>query len=298
MIRSMTGYSRVRSDDAGFSLSVAVKSINHRFLDLQVRLPLSLDALEGTVRRLVKERVTRGHVEVSVTLERTTTAALQLNHTLLAAYAGACRQLQSEHGFVAQPDPVALLRIPGMIAGSDGDIPNEEMERIARVIERAAGEALESLNQMRTREGEALERDLRARLEKLKGLAVAVDKLAAQAPSLYQRRLENRLGEMLGSISMDPGRLSQEVAYLASRADISEELTRFHSHLDQVQRLLDENVEVGKKLDFLLQEMNREANTLLSKTTDVPEVGRAIAGHAIEMKTEIEKLREQAQNIE
>jgi len=294
----MTGYSRVRSDDAGFSLSVAVKSINHRFLDLQLRLPPSLDALEGTVRRLVKEHVVRGHVEVSVSLDRTAAAALQLNHPLLSAYAGACQKLHHDFGFVAQPDPVALLRIPGIIAGSDGDIPGEEMERIARVIERAAGEALQSLNQMRAREGEALERDLRSRLERLNGLAVAVDKLAAQAPSLYQRRLENRLSEMLGSISMDPGRFSQEVAYLASRADISEELTRFHSHVDQVQRLLDGNAEVGKKLDFLLQEMNREANTLLSKTTDVPEVGRAIAGHAIEMKTEIEKLREQAQNIE
>src|SRR5271157_5955670 len=231
MIRSMTGYSRVRSEDAGFSLSVAVKSTNHRFLDLQLRLPSSLDALEVTLRRLVKEHVVRGHLGVSVILERTAAASLQLN-------------------------------------------------------------------QMRAREGEALERDLRSRLERLAVLTMAVEKLAAQVPALYQRRLENRLSEMLGSVSMDPGRLNQEVAYLASRADISEELTRFHSHVDQVQRLLDENAEVGKKLDFLLQEMNREANTLLSKTTDVPEVGRAIAGHAIEMKTEIEKLREQAQNIE
>jgi len=298
MIRSMTGYSRARGEDTGFSLSVAVKSINHRFVDLQLRLPSALDALEVPLRRMVKEHVTRGHVEVSVTLERTAAAALQLSHPLLAAYADACQKLHREYGFVAQPDPVALLRIPGMILGSDGDIPSEEMERIARAVERTTGEALESLDQMRAREGEALERDLRNRLEKLAGLAVTVEKLAAQVPSLYQRRLENRLSEMLGSVSMDPGRLNQEVAYLASRADISEELTRFHSHVDQVQRLLDENAEVGKKLDFLLQEMNREANTLLSKTTDVPEVGRAIAGHAIEMKTEIEKLREQALNIE
>jgi uncharacterized protein (TIGR00255 family) len=294
----MTGYSRVRGDDSGLSLSVAMKSINHRFLDLQLRLPPSLDALEGVVRRLVKERVTRGHVEVSVTLERTAASALQLNHSLLAAYADACRKLNSQYGFVGQPDPVALLRIPGMIVGSDGDIPSEEMERIVRIMERAAGEAVEMLNQMRAHEGKALERDLRTRLERLDGLAAAVEKLAAQVPSLYQRRLENRLSELLGSVGMDPGRLNQEVAYLASRADISEELTRFHSHVDQVARLLDGSAEVGKKLDFLLQEMNREANTLLSKTTDVPEVGRAIADHAIEMKTEIEKLREQAQNIE
>jgi len=298
MVKSMTGYSRARGDDKGFSLSVAVKAINHRFLDLQLRLPSALDPLESTVRRLVKEHVTRGHVEVAVSLDRTTAGALQLNHPLLAAYAAACQRLHSEYGFVAQPDPVALLRIPGMILGNDGDVPTEEMERIARALERAAAQALESLNRMRALEGEALERDLRNRLQRLAGLAVAVEKLAAQVPALYQRRLDNRLAEMLGSVGMDAARFNQEVAYLASRADISEELTRFHSHVDQVLGLLDENGEVGKKLDFLLQEMNREANTLLSKTTDVPEIGPEIAGHAIEMKTEVEKLREQAQNIE
>ena len=294
----MTGYSRARSEDAGFSLSVAVKSINHRFLDLQLRLPSSLDPFEGTVRRLVKEHVARGHVEVTVTLERTATAAIQFNHSLLAAYAGACQRLRTEYGFEAHPDPVALLRIPGVIAGSEGEVPTEELERMARVLEQAATGALERLDQMRAREGEALGRDLRNRLERLGASAAAIEKLAGEVPSLYQRRLENRLREMLGSVGMDPARLSQEVAYLASRADISEELTRFRSHLDQVKRLLDESTEVGKKLDFLLQEMNREANTLLSKTTDVPEVGREIAEQAIEMKTEIEKLREQAQNIE
>ena len=294
----MTAYSRVRGEDSGFSLLVAVKSINHRFLDLQLRMPSVLDPLEGAVRRLVKEHVTRGHVEVSVSLDRAGAVALELNQPLLAAYAGACQKLQRDYGFVTQPDPVALLRIPSMVLGSDGEIPSEEMARIAGTLERAVGEALESLNRMRALEGEALERDLRGRLERLEGLAVAVEKLAREAPGLYERRLQSRLSEMLGSLSVDPGRLNQEVAYLASRSDISEELTRFHSHIDQVRRLLDEGAEVGKKLDFLLQEMNREANTLLSKTTDVPDVGRAIGGHAIEMKTEIEKLREQAQNIE
>jgi uncharacterized protein (TIGR00255 family) len=298
MIRSMTGYSRVRGEDTGFWLSVAVKSINHRFLDLQLRLPPSLDPFEGTVRRLVKEHVARGHVEVTVNLERTATAAIQLNHPLLAAYAGTCQRLRSEYGFEAQPDPVALLRVPGMIVGSDGEVPAEELERMARVLEQVATGALERLDEMRAREGEALERDLRNRLERLTASAAGVAKLAEEVSSLYQRRLENRLRDMLGSVEVEPARLGQEVAYLASRADISEELTRFRSHLDQVKRLLDESTEVGKKLDFLLQEMNREANTLLSKTTDVPEVGREIAEQAIEMKTEIEKLREQAQNIE
>jgi uncharacterized protein (TIGR00255 family) len=151
---------------------------------------------------------------------------------------------------------------------------------------------------MRSREGEILGRDLRLRLDSLRSLTKEVSQLARRVPALYQRRLESRIQEMLHGAELDAARLAQEVAYLAARSDITEELTRFQSHLDQVRHLLEEGTELGKKLDFLLQEMNREANTLLSKTTDVPEVGLEISRQAIEMKTEIEKLREQAQNIE
>ena len=139
---------------------------------------------------------------------------------------------------------------------------------------------------------------MRSRLDRLQELARDVATLSDRVSQLYQGRLESRLRDMLASVEVDPTRLAQEVAYLASHSDITEELTRFRSHLEQAARLLEESSEVGKKLDFLLQEMNREANTVLSKTTDVPEVGLEIARHAIEMKTEIEKLREQAQNIE
>jgi uncharacterized protein (TIGR00255 family) len=151
---------------------------------------------------------------------------------------------------------------------------------------------------MRGREGEALGRDVRTRLQRLAALERTVSALAQEMPELYRRRVEKRLQEILGNVEVDRSRVAQEVAFLASRSDIAEELTRFRSHLDQIERLLEGSSEVGKKLDFLLQEMNREANTLLSKTTDVPEVGLEIARQAIEMKTEIEKLREQAQNIE
>jgi uncharacterized protein (TIGR00255 family) len=180
-------------------------------------------------------------------------------------------------------------------------MPPEVMEKVREKLGQAFRAALESLNEMKTREGESLERDVRVRLTRLADLAAQIAALAQDAPSFYRRRLEKRLQELLAPGSraeVDPGRLAQEVAFLASRSDIAEELTRFRSHLDQLQRLLAESAEVGKKLDFLLQEMNREANTMLSKTTDIPEVGVAITGHAIEMKAEIEKLREQAQNIE
>ena len=294
----MTGYSSVRSEEADFSLSVSLKSTNHRFLDLQVRIPGALEPLEPMLRRLVKDHIGRGHVEVTVALEWAAPSELHLDRRLLMAYASACRQLRNEFGMVADPDPVALLRIPGIVAGNDQEVSPPELDALQRVLERVADETLTRLNEMRVREGEALERDLGARLQKLRELGENIGGLAQYLPSAFQRRLEKRVRDMLGNFELDPSRLAQEVVLLASRAEIAEEVTRFRSHVEQAERLLVESCEVGKKLDFLLQEMNREANTLLSKTTDVPEVGLEIARQAIEMKTEIEKLREQAQNIE
>ncbi len=294
----MTGYSKVRNEENNFALSVIAKSTNHRFLDVQVRLPSTLESLEPRLRRIIKDHVARGHVEITVSLERTGATEVRFNDALLGAYVAACERLRRETGFTAPPDPMALLRVPGMIAVGNGDIPNKELEGISSLLDRAAREALALLNEMRAREGEALDRDVRSRLERLEALSNAVIKLAGSVPELYQRRLESRVREMLAEVDIDAVRLAQEAAYLASRSDVAEELTRFASHLEQAKQLLNESPELGKKLDFLLQEMNREANTVLSKTTDVPEVGLEIARYAIEMKTEIEKLREQAQNIE
>ena len=298
MLRSMTGYSRVDAGETGFSLSVGIRSTNHRFLDLQARLPSTLDALEPLVRRLLKERVSRGHVEITVNLVRGGAAELQLDRKLLAAYVATYQTLKREFGGAAEPDVMELFRVPGLVVAGSGELEPEELERVGRALERALVEGLEKLNAMRAREGEALERDLLARLARLESLRASVAKLAEKVPEYYRQRLETRVRELAASVEMDGARLAQEVAYLASRSDIAEELTRFESHLDQLRHLLSESSEVGKKLDFLLQEMNREANTLLSKTTDVPEVGLEITRQAIEMKTEIEKLREQAQNIE
>jgi uncharacterized protein (TIGR00255 family) len=277
---------------------VGIRSTNHRFLDLQARLPSTLDALEPLVRRLLKERVSRGHVEITVNLVRGGAAELQLDRKLLAAYVATYQTLKREFGGAAEPDVMELFRVPGLVVAGSGELEPEELERVGRALERALVEGLEKLNAMRAREGEALERDLLARLARLESLRASVAKLAEKVPEYYRQRLETRVRELAASVEMDGARLAQEVAYLASRSDIAEELTRFESHLDQLRHLLSESSEVGKKLDFLLQEMNREANTLLSKTTDVPEVGLEITRQAIEMKTEIEKLREQAQNIE
>jgi len=298
MIRSMTGYSRSENEEAGVAVSVAIRATNHRFLDVQVRLPSGLDALEPIIRRCLKEQVIRGHVEITVGLAGGGPTELEIDRKLLAAYVATYQALRREFGAAAEPDLMALLRVPGLVVATTGELASDEFERVRGVLERTVGEALEKLNQMRTQEGESLERDVRARITRLDALGAAVTNLARKAPLYYQQRLESRIRDLAGSVELDGARLVQEVAYLASRSDIAEELTRFQSHLGQVRQLLAEGSEVGKKLDFLLQEMNREANTLLSKTTDVPEVGLEITRQAIEMKTEIEKLREQAQNIE
>jgi uncharacterized protein (TIGR00255 family) len=301
MIRSMTGYSRVRQEEGEYTLTVSVKSTNHRFLDLQVRLSPGLESFESVLRSMVKKQVARGHVELQVSLERSGPTGLQLDRKLLDAYLATLQQLRQDLCFTSDPDLVALLRIPGIVAVGNGDLSAEDLERLGTALERVAAQSLARWNEMRAREGETLERDLRSRLGRLATLAEQVDQLAQGVPQQYRHRLERRLQEMLassGRAELDPTRVAQEVAFLASRSDIAEELTRFRSHLDQIGHLLPEGPEVGKKLDFLLQEMNREANTLLSKTTDVPEVGLEITRQAIEMKAEIEKLREQAQNIE
>jgi len=298
MIRSMTGYSRVEAEEAGFALTVAIRATNHRFLDAQVRLPSSLDALEALVRRLLKDQVTRGHVDISVGLSGGGAREMQLDRKLLAAYLAAYQALQQDFGAAAKPDLMHLLRVPGLVVAGSGELSPEEFDRVRQMLERVLAAGLEKLNAMRTREGESLERDVRARLARLDVLAAEVTQRAGKVPQYYQQRLESRIRDLAGNVDMDGARLAQEVAYLASRSDITEELTRFQSHLCQVLQLFEESSEIGKKLDFLLQEMNREANTLLSKTTDVPEVGPEITRRAIEMKTEIEKLREQAQNIE
>ena len=298
MIRSMTGYSRVEVEEAGLALTVSVRATNHRFLDPQLRLPSSLEALEPVVRRLLKEHVSRGHVEISVGLAGLGSTEFEIDRKLLRAYLKGYQILKQEFGARAEPNLMDLLRVPGLLVTGSGEMAPEKFELIRQLLERAVAQTLAKLNEMRAREGESLERDLLARFARLESLRSTVSHLAEKAPQYYKQRLEGRIRDLAGSGEMDSGRLAQEVAYLASRSDIAEELTRFQSHLDQVRQLLAENSEVGKKLDFLLQEMNREANTLLSKTTDVPEVGLEITRQAIEMKTEIEKLREQALNIE
>jgi uncharacterized protein (TIGR00255 family) len=297
---SMTGYASARGERNGWAVRVSVKSVNHRFLDLKLRLPDGFDLYELRLRQIVRERIHRGHVEVNLNVEPGTALPVQVNKELVQGYLRAAEALRQETRAAADVDVVALLRLPGVIAGLSVAVPetDEEQEQLGQVLDDCLREALEKLDDMRRTEGKQLAAQLRERLVRIGQETEKVRELAATLRPAFARRLETRLKELLSGAGIDSARLAQEAALLAERSDISEELDRLRSHLQQFANLLEGAGELGKKLDFLLQEMQREANTMLSKTPGVESEALAITGLALEIKAEIEKLREQVQNIE
>lgn len=297
---SMTGYAQARSERNGWAVRVSVKSVNHRFLDLKLRIPEGFDLYELRLRQAARECIHRGHVDINVNVDPGTAAPVQVNKDLALAYLRAAEALRQETRAAADMDVVSVLRLPGVIAGVSGAVPEteEEQEKLGQVLDACLREALHKLDDMRRAEGKHLVQELRERLARITGEVEEVRGLAATLRPAFARRLETRLKELLGGTAIDPARLAQEAALLAQRSDISEELDRLRSHLQQFTKLLDGAGELGKKLDFLLQEMNREANTMLSKTPGVESEALAITGLALEIKADIEKLREQVQNIE
>jgi uncharacterized protein (TIGR00255 family) len=298
--KSMTGYAQARVQHNGWALRISLRSVNHRFLDLHLRLPEGFDAFEPLIRQAVRERLRRGHVDVTLHFDPAGPAAVQVNRALAEAYWKAADELRRQFGLKTEPDPVAVLRLPGVIAAGTtaGEFDVEEVERLGAQVTACLEEALGRLEEMRCAEGRHLVEEMRARLEQIGERAVKVEALAETIRPAYARRLDARLKDLLGETAMDPARLAQEAAILAERGDISEELARLRSHVEQFAKLLDGAGELGKKLDFLLQEMHREANTMLSKTPGVESEGLAITSLGLEIKGEIEKLREQVQNVE
>jgi uncharacterized protein (TIGR00255 family) len=297
---SMTGYAQSKGEALGWDLRVSVKSVNHRFLDLKVRLPEGFDLYELRLRQIVRDRIHRGHVEVHVIVEPGAATPIQVNKDLVTNYLRAADELRLQTSVSAALDVVALLRLPGVIGGLAPTVPDseEEQEKLGRELERCLHEALGKLDEMRRAEGRHLTEELRSRLTRISEQTELVRGLVVQLRPAFARRLESRLKELLSGTAIDSGRIAQEAAMLAERSDISEELDRLRSHLQQFAKLLDGAGELGKKLDFLLQEMHREANTMLSKTPGVESEALQITGIGLEVKAEIEKLREQVQNIE
>lgn len=294
-IHSMTGFAQARGQVNGrLGFTLALKSVNHRFLDLHFRMPSDSSELEMKLRRLLKEKMARGHVEVTLTLQPTVEQGFAVNRQLVGGYVEAFRRLAQELAVSGEPDLNAALKLPGAMDASGDAAGDEELQSSVLAT---VGDILNRLNQMRAEEGRGMERELRDRLSRLQAGAAEVDKLRGGMLQAHLERLRARIQELVGT-QAEPERILQEAALLAERSDIQEELVRLNTHIQHFRGLLDGGGEVGKKLDFLLQEMNREANTLLSKTTGVAGEALRITQLGLAMKAEIEKSREQVQNIE
>ena len=296
-LKSMTGYAQARADENGWVLRVSLRSVNHRFLDLHLRVPDGFEALEPRIRQMVRERVRRGHLDVTLYFEPTGPAAVEVNREVAAAYLKVAEELRMQFMMKAEPDLAAILRLPGVIAPAATSLESE-FERLSELVASCLGEALERLDHMREVEGHTLVEELSARLRDILSYITQIEELAIRVRPLFARRLETRLKELLKESPIDPARLAQEAALAAERSDVSEELARLRSHVQQFEKMLAGAAEAGKKLDFLLQEMQREANTLLSKAPGTEAEGLAMTNLALEVKAEIEKLREQVQNVE
>lgn len=292
-MKSMTGYGKGTVAGEDFSVSVDLKTVNNRFLDIHLRAGSELAALEPVIKKRISQRLSRGRVDVTISVERTAQLAYELNRPLIAGYINALKQLQQDFNIAGEVDINLLARIPGALQPARNGID----DRMTAALHGALDQGLDELERMREQEGETLKRELRDRVLKIESLVPTIEAAADGLAESYRQRLQKRIGELLNRggqvVELDPARLAQEVAYLADRSDVSEEMVRLRSHLTQFQEALDAPGETGKMLDFLLQELNREANTTLSKSTDltIKEAGLAI-------KAEVEKLREQIQNVE
>lgn len=297
-IHSMTGFARaqVRVHDR-LAYTLSVKSVNHRFLDLQLRLPSGMDALEMELRRMLKEALVRGHVELTLAIDRTSQQKAGYNRDLVEGYVAAFAAAREELGLDGQPDLNVILRLPGALEAGNRANGDEEVEALSGSVPKEMISLLKQLNAMRAREGEALTAILHATLDKLAEAADGVAALRPEVEQRYQDRLTQRLEAATGA-EFNRQRLLEEVAVMVERSDIAEEIARLYTHIGHFRELLAAGGEVGKKLDFLLQEMNREANTLLSKTGSVGGKGTRITELGLAMKLEIEKAREQIQNVE
>ncbi len=291
----MTGFARIHKSSEEGDVVITVKSVNHRGLDLHFHMPEDLDPFENALRAVVKRHALRGHFQVRVSFTRSRPAACALNRGLLQAYVAAFGQAAGELGFAAEPDLNAALGLPGMFREAADEETGAAAEQLLVL---ALDEAMEALNAFREREGRELVSELTTRAGSLIEAGARMEELRARALPAFEARLNERLAALLGGASIDPQRLAQEVALLVDKSDISEELTRLKVHASQLQDMLATGGEVGKRLDFLLQEMSREANTILSKTIGAGEPGLGITDLALGAKAEIEKIREQSQNLE
>ena len=294
-VHSMTGFARVRKQVSGGEVTVSVKSLNHRGLDIHIHTSLDL-TIDNEIRSTVKRALSRGHIELRIGYVKTKTdSAVALNRGLFDAYIAALTEAAAIVGKEPDIDLNAALRIPGMVSlNGDSELTNADEHVIVEALE----EALRVLNQFREREGGELKLVMLRHAGNVMENSRQIESIRTRATPLFQARLNERLGDLLRSANIEPQRLAQEAAMLTDRSDISEETARLRIHSTQLEAILGSGGDIGKKIDFLLQEMNRETNTILSKTNGIGDLGLKITELALGTKSDIEKIREQALNIE
>jgi len=293
-IRSMTGFAQVKGHVNGrLSFTLSIKSVNHRFLDIHFRMPSDSDELEMKLRRRLKEGLARGHVEMTLNLERGANDNFSFNREIVGGYVLAFRAAAAEFGLAAEPDLNTILRMPGALESATLPVDSGLEAAVLSQME----EVLERLNRMREEEGTSTAQELRQRMAHVQRATQEMETHRHAVLQTYVERLKVRMQELIAS-QIEPERLLQEAALLVDRSDIQEELVRLGQHVKHFLSQLDQGGEVGKKLDFLLQEMNREANTLLSKTSGLAGEALNITELGLSIKSDIEKAREQVQNLE
>ncbi|HOK43981.1 MAG TPA: YicC family protein [Thermoclostridium caenicola] len=290
MLRSMTGFGCYEYSEDDITFTIEIKTVNHRYFDLFLRMPKQIQAFEDRVRSIVSNKIQRGKVDVYITCDNKAEDAIDvvLDERLARAYSDALKAMADHLGIKDDISVSTLARFPDILKVEK----KEDDERIGNILEKAVDQAVSSLVEMREKEGEKLKESMVLNLQNVRAY---LDKVRERAPLVvreYKEKLEARIEELAG-MKVDPARLAMEVALFADKCSIDEEIVRLESHIDQMNDLLEKGSPVGKKLDFLIQEMNREVNTIGAKASDL-DITRCV----VELKSEIEKLREQVQNIE
>ena len=292
MVKSMTGYGRAVETVNGREFTVELRSVNNRYLDCTVKLPRMLSFAEDAVKQAVKGAISRGKVDVFISLrsEGAQDVKITLNAPMVEGYLSAMKQMTGDYGVRDDISVSLLSRMPDVFTVEKPEVDEEQL--LADLLS-VVGRALEHYDAMRTAEGKALENDLRSRGQTILALVAQVEAGSGQTVADYRTRLENKLKEVLANTTIDESRILTEAAIFADKVAVDEETVRLRSHLDQMNNMLTTGGAIGRKLDFLLQEMNRESNTIGSKCSDVK-----LARIVVEIKAELEKIREQTQNIE
>lgn len=289
----MTGFGRGTAAGENYTVSVEIKTVNNRFLDLNLRMANELQNLEANLKRTIQTRLSRGRVDVFINSERTGEIVYELNRPLIAGYLAALKQMQEEFSLTGEPDFNNIVRLPNALQPKVEDLSADFTDG----VQAAVANALDELEKMRGVEGESLKIDLSNLLAEIENHLPKIESESANVADEYRQKLTKRIENLLAKsetqIELDQARLAQEVAYLSDKSDIAEEITRLKSHIEQFRGIMAEEKEVGKRLDFLTQELNREANTIASKTNNL-----IVKESALQIKSAIEKIREQVQNVE